>query len=453
MTKKKNISKFHVDGIPPLKESIPLGLQHVFAMIVANMVPAILIANVAGLSQEMSTMLIQGSVLAAGIGTMLQLYPLPLIGGYKIGSRLPVMMGMGYVYLGASLSVAGEYGLATLFGAQLIASIIAIFLGIGSKKIRDVFTPVVSGIIVSCMGIGLFPVAIENLFGGSGDSSFGEPVNLLVGGVVALVIVVLQRYGKGLFKDLAILIGILTGYILALPLKLVDFAPVTQGTWFEIPNFFAFGLEFRLEVIVVFTILFGVAIADIMGGFTVVTSGAMDREVTDEELSSGVIGAAVGSIISAALNAPPINIFGQNSAITAMNKVISRFVMAIASIILLLAGISPKVGGLMTTIPAPVIGGATLVVFSSIAMSGIRLISMGGFSDRDRIIAGVSIAFSIGLNSVPEALDGFPSIVQTLLGSSTVVSGAIVAFILMLVFSFGDKKDSEIEPALQAEDS
>lgn len=442
MRDRSNTSKFHVDGVPPLREAVPLGLQHVFAMIVANMVPAILIANVVGLSQSMSTMLIQGSMLAAGIGTLLQLYPIPLFKGYKIGSRLPVMMGMGYIFLGASLSVAGEYGLATLFGAQLIAAVIAIFLGVGSKKIRKIFTPVVSGIIVSCMGIGLFPVAINNLFGGAGSPSFGEPINLLVGGIVALIIVFLQKYGKKLFKDLAILMGIASGYGLSLFLKLVDFSPVTEGTLFSIPQPLAFGVDFKLEVIAVFTILFGVAIADIMGGFTVVTSGAMNREVTDQELSSGVIGAAVASIISAIFNAPPINIFGQNSAIIAMNKVISRFVIAVGTVVLILGGISPKVGALMTTIPSPVVGGATLVVFSSIAMSGIRLISMGGFTDETRIIAGVSIAFSIGLNSIPGALDKFPSIVQTLLGSSTVVSGAIVAFLLLFIFNIGDKREA-----------
>lgn len=435
-------SKFHVDGVPPLGEAVPLGLQHVFAMIVANMVPAILIANVVGLSQEMATMLIQGAMLAAAIGTLIQLYPLPLFRGYKVGSRLPVMMGMGYVYLGASLSVAGTYGLATLFGAQLVAAVIAIFFGVLSKKIRKFFTPVISGIIVSCMGIGLFPVAINNLFGGEGSENFGEPINLLIGGVVAFIIIFLQKYGKKLVKDLAILIGIGGGYILSLLLKMVDFSPVGNSSLLAIPKPLAFGLAFELEVIVVFTILFGVAIADIMGGFTVVTSGAMDRQVTDDELSSGVIGSAVASIVSAIFNAPPVNIFGQNSAIIAMNKVVSRFVIAMGTVILILGGISPKIGAIMTTIPAPVIGGATLIVFSSIAMSGFRLIAMGGFTDEDKILAGVSIAFSIGLNSMPGALDKFPSIVQTLLGSSTVVSGALIAFVLSIILNLNIKKES-----------
>lgn len=440
MRDRSNTSKFHVDGVPPLKEALPLGLQHVFSMIVANIVPAILIANIAGLSQDMATMLIQGSMLAAGIGTLIQLYPIPLFGGYKIGSRLPVMMGMGYIYLGASLSVAAEHGLATLFGAQLIAAIIAIFLGMGAKRVRKIFTPVVSGIIVICMGIGLYPVAINNLFGGEGSATFGQPINLLVGGIVALIIIIFQTYGKGLLKDIAVLIGIISGYILSLAFNLIDFSPVSEGVWFSIPKLFAFGLEFNLEVIAVFTILFGVAIADIMGGFTVVTSGAMDREVTDEELSSGVIGVGVSSIISSALNASPVNIFGPNAAITAMNKVTSRFVMAIGTIVLILGGISPKVGALMATIPDPVVGGATLVVFASITMSGMKLISMGGFTAEDITIAGVSIAFSIGLNSVSGALDGFPTIVQTLLGSSTVVSGAMVAFILLILIKLGDKR-------------
>lgn len=439
----RNTSKFHVDGIPPLKEAFPLGLQHVFAMVVANMVPAILIANVAGLSQEHSTMLIQASIIAAAVGTLIQLYPIPLFGGFKIGSRLPVMMGMGYVFLGASISVAAEHGLATLFGAQLVSAVICIFLGILSRRFRDIFTPLVSGIIVSCMGIGLFPVAINNLFGGDGAENFGSPVNLLIGAIVALTIIILQKNGKKLFKDLAILIGIAVGYVISLAFGMIDFSPVVEGAILAVPQPLAFGLEFNLEVIVVFTILFGVAIADIMGGFVVVTNGAMDREVTDEELSNGVIGAGVASIFSALINAPAVNIYGQNSAIVAMNKVTSRFVIAVATGILLVAGISPKVGALMTTIPPAVIGGATLVVFSSIAISGFRLLSVSGFGDETRIIGGVAIAFSIGLNSVSGALDQFPSIVQTLLGSSTVVSGALVAFILTVVLKVFNRGEEE----------
>lgn len=439
-----NMAKFELDGIPPLREAFPLGMQHLLAMIVGNMVPAILIANIVGLSQGQSTMLIQGSMLAAGIGTLIQLYPMPLFGGYKIGSRLPVMMGMNYVFLGACLSVAGQYGLPALFGAQIVGALAMIIFGIGAKKIRRFFTPLVSGTVVACMGFGLFPSAITNLAGGGGSPTYGAPANFLIGSIVAILIIFIMKFGKGLLRDISILVGILLGYVLSIAFNMVDFTTVKEAAWFAFPQPLAFGLEFRLDVIITFVLIYIIAIADIMGAYTVATTGGLNREVTDEELSSGVIGIGVSSIISSVFNSIPIGAFSQNAAIVAMNKVVSRFVVAIGTIVLLLAGISPKLGAVITAIPAPVIGGATLVVFSQIAMAGIGILSMD-LSNDNKIIAGVAIATGIGLTSVPEILSQFPTIIQTLVGGSPVVSGAIISFVLQIVFKFKSKNKDLVE--------
>lgn len=442
MRDRSNTSKFDIDGIPPLKESVPLGLQHLLAMIVGNMVPAILIAGIVGLSGSMSTMLIQGSMLVAGIATLIQLYPVPLFGGFKTGSKLPVIMGANYVFLGACLSVVGQHGIGTLVGAQIVGAIAMIFFGMLSKKFRKFFTPVVSGTVVTCMGLGLFPAAVNNLAGGQGSPTFGDPINFLVGIIVATIIMMLMKFGKGLLKDIAILVGILVGYMIALGFKMVDFTAVSGAAWFALPQPLAFGIEFKLDVIITFVLIYIIAIADIMGAYTVATIGGLGREVTDEELSSGVIGIGIGSIISSLFGSIPSGAFSQNAAIVAMNKVISRFVVAIAAVILLVLGVSPKLGALVTTIPSPVIGGATLVIFSQIAMAGIGILSMDLTND-NRIIAGVAIAAGVGLTSVPGILSGFPPMVQTLIGDSSVVLGAIIAFILQIVFNMKSEDKCE----------
>ncbi|WP_406243487.1 uracil-xanthine permease family protein [Tissierella carlieri] len=442
MRDRSNTSKFDIDGIPPLREAVPLGLQHLLAMIVGNMVPAILIAGIVGLSGSMATMLIQGSMLVAGIATLIQLYPIPLFGGYKTGSRLPVIMGANYVFLGACLSVVGQHGIAALVGAQIIGAIAMIFFGVVSKKFRRFFTPVVSGTVVTCMGLGLFPTAVKNLAGGQGSATFGDPINFLVGIIVAVIIVMLMKFGKGLLKDIAILVGILVGYIITLAFNMVDFTAVSGAAWFALPQPLAFGVEFRPDVIITFILIYIIAIADIMGAYTVATIGGLGREVTDEELSSGVIGIGIGSVISSLFSSIPVGAFSQNAAIIAMNKVVSRFVVAIGTIVLILAGVSPKLGALITTIPSAVIGGATLVIFSQIAMAGVGILSIDLTND-NKIIAGVAIATSIGLTSVPGILSSFPAMVQTLIGDSSVVLGAIIAFILQMVFNIKSKVECE----------
>lgn len=434
--KERNTSKFHVDGKPPLREALPLGLQHLMAMIVGNMVPAILISSIVGLDQSMSTMLIQGAMLVAGLATYLQLYPIPFMKGLKFGSRLPVIMGTSYVFLGACLSVAGQYGLPALFGAQIGGAIIVFFVGFAVKKIRKIFTPVISGTIVSCMGLGLFPVAIKNLAGGVGSPGFGDPINFLVGAIVAAIIILLMKFGKGLIKDAAILIGIVFGYLISLGFGLVDFSAVAGTSLVSLPTPLAFGLEFRLDLIIMFAVIYIIAIADIMGAACVATFGAMDRDVTDEELASAVIGNAVTSIIASVFGSIPTGIFSQNTAIVAMNKVTSRFVISIAAFVLVLVGVSPMLGALITTIPACVVGGATLVVFSSITMAGFDIINIEGFTPENNLIAGVAIATSIGLTTVPEVLAKFPEIIVTVVGDSSIVSGAVIALLLKYIFSF-----------------
>ncbi|MCC0636356.1 MULTISPECIES: solute carrier family 23 protein [unclassified Clostridioides] len=443
--KAKSTSKFELDGIPPLKEAIPLGLQHLMAMVIGSCLPAILVANAAGLNHKMSTLLIQAALIFAGLSTLLQLYPIPLFKGFKLGGGIPVIMGATAMFIGAGVSVAGKYGLPVLFGSQIVSGIVIIIIGFGLKKIRFIFTPVVSGTIVACMGLGLFPIAIKNLAGGMGNETFGQPINFIVGIAVSLMILGLNKYGKGLFKDASILVSIVFGYILSLILGIVNFSSIQEFTLVALPKPLAFGLDIKLEVVVMFSIIYLVEIADIMGACTLSTVGGLNRQVTDEELSSAVLGNGVLSTIGALFSATPMGMFGQNSAIVSNTKIISKFVLAIGGIGLFLAGVSPLLANLIRTIPPCVVGGATLVIFSTLTTSGLRLVSMDGFNQENSMILGLSMATGIGFMVVPQVLEKSPKFIETLLADSSVVSGAMVAIIVqgLYMIKFSKGKDNK----------
>jgi xanthine/uracil permease len=259
------------------KKMIPLSLQHVLAMFVGTIVPPLLIANAVGMDGPGTTILIQAALFASAIATLIQLTPVPFF-TKKTGSNLPMMMGMSYVFLGVGISVAAQYGLAALFGGLLAASVIGVGMGFFVEKIKKSFTPLISGILVLCMGIGLYNPAINNLAGGYGSSSYGEPKNFAIGLFVALLIIFLIKKGKGVVKDSAILIGINTGYLISLPLGMVDFSQVAGAKWFSLPKPMAYGLDFNPGVIMIFVIAYAIGIIDFMGCCTVTTLGGYNRD-------------------------------------------------------------------------------------------------------------------------------------------------------------------------------
>ena len=441
MIDKSSTSKFHLDGVPPLREAFPLGLQHVVAMFVPNLVPMMLISQAANLDQFHTTLLIQCAMIGAGISTLLQEYPIQLTGGYRIGSRLPVMLGLTYVFLPTCIALAGQYGLATIFGAQIIAGFAAIIFGIAFKKIRKHFPPVVTGTVVMSLGLSVFNIAINNIAGGSGSSTYGSYTNWIIGIIVITVVLYFQQFGKGLAKSSSILLGMTTGYIISFALGMIEFSAVGAAAWFSVPKPLAFGLEFRLDVIMMFIILYFIVSIQVVGDFSVSAIGGLNREASNEELTGGIIGNGFTSIMTALINSFPTATYSQNSGMVALNKVVSRYVFGVGGVILLVAGFCPKIGALISTIPNPVVGGGTLVVFSMIAMSGVNLVTMQGFSGRSMLIVGISLAFGLGVINTPQSISQFPATFKLLLGQSSVVLSASIAFILNLIFP----KDTENE--------
>lgn len=427
-------SKFELDGRPPLGEAIPLGLQHVLAMFVGNIVPMILVAGVANLNASEANMLLQCSMIGAAISTLIQLYPLKIGGGLQTGSGLPCMLGLTYVFLPACLSIAASDGIAVIIGAQIIAGIASVFFGVAIKKVRRFFPPVVTGTIVMTVGISIFNLAIGNLAGGTSSDSFGDLKNWGVGIFVVIVVLLFNVFGKGLPKVAAILIGMVSGYILSIVLGMVNFSAMGNASWFAIPKPFAFGVKFDFGTIVTFLLLYFIVAVQMIGDFSVSCMGGLDREPTDQELSGGIIGNGIASAISAVLNSFPTATYSQNSGIVALTKVCSKYVIAIGSVILLVAGLCPMVGAALSTIPNAVIGGGTLVVFSMIATSGMRLIAQTGFSNRNCLVIGVSLAFGLGTQFCKGASSQFPAEIAAMLESNSVILTSLMAILLNSIF-------------------
>lgn len=420
-------------------EALPLSFQHLLAMFVGTIVPPILIAGAIGASMEQRITLIQAALFVSAIATFIQLFPLPLFGKYKLGSGLPMMMGMSYVFLGLTVAVAKDRGLPVLFGSLLVASIFGIFMGFFVDKIKKIFTPLISGVLVICMGIGLYPSAVRNLASGIKSENYGDPKNIFVGLLVVFVIAILNKVGKGMVKNAAIVIGMIVGYIVAIPLGMVDFSNIGAASWFAIPRPMAYGLEFDTGSIITFTIAYAISIISLLGCGTVTTFGAYGRPLTGEEIANSSIGMGLGTAIASIFGSIPMAGLTQNASIVSINKKTEKIIFVLASLMVLVTSISPKIASCLISIPPSVIGGGTLVIFGMITISGMGLLNRTGDDQHAKFIAGISIAISIGITYNPTMFAKFSPTIQTLIGKSSLISGVIIALILQGIFGAIDK--------------
>ncbi|WP_028857357.1 uracil-xanthine permease family protein [Psychrilyobacter atlanticus] len=425
-------------------EALPLSFQHLLAMFVGTIVPPILIAGAIGASIEQRITLIQSALFVSAIATFIQLFPLPLFKKYKLGSGLPMMMGMSYVFLGLTVAVAKDQGLPVLFGSLLVASIIGVFMGFYVDRIKKIFTPLISGVLVICMGIGLYPSAVKNFASGIKPENYGDPKNIFVGLLVVFIIAILNKIGRGMIKNAAIVIGMIVGYIVAIPLGMVDFSSIAEAGWLAIPKPMAYGIEFDTGIIITFTIAYAISIISLLGCGTVTTFGAYGRPLKGEEIANSTIAMGVGSVISSLFGSIPMAGLTQNAAIISINKKTQKVIFVLASLMVLVTSISPKIASCLISIPNSVIGGGTLVIFGMITISGMGLLNRVGDNEYSKLIAGISIAISIGITYNPTMFLKFSPTIQTLIGKSSLISGVIIALILQelyrLIDSFNSKK-------------
>ena len=425
-------SVFSFEGVPSAGQMIPLGFQHVVAAVVGIITPAILIADTCGLTAEERTLMIQVSLILTAVATLLQLFP--IFG--RIGSRLPVIMGISFAYIPTLQAIGGEFDLATILGAEIVGGCVAILFGIFVKWIRPLFPPLVTGPVIFTIGLSLYPTAVRYMAGGNATSEwFGNPRSWAVALITLAVVVFLNNFTKGILKLASILIGMVVGYVIAYFLGIVDLSGVSGAAWFALPQFMPFEIKFVPSACVSLAIVYVVNAVQTIGDLSSTTMGGMDRLPTDKELSGGIIGQGVMSIVGAFFGGLPTASYSQNVGIVTVNRVINRAVFTLAAGVLLVAGLVPKFASILTTIPQCVIGGATISVFATITMTGIRMITEGGFTPRKSSVVGLSVALGVGITQVEGCLAGshFPGWVSTVFGSSSVVVATIMAILLNLI--------------------
>lgn len=421
---------FEIDGRPAFIEALPLAFQHIVAMFVGNVAPILIISRVAKLDPSVTTILIQCAMLAAGVATFLQIYPIKLFAGLRIGSKLPVVMGTSFGFLPTVLAILGgnSVNLPVLFGAQIVGGVASILIGAYLKKIRKYFPPLVAGTVVFSIGLSLFPIGINYMAGGVGTPTYGSYQNWTISLIVLATVLFFNQFTKGITKLSSILIGI------------VNFAPVKEAAWFAFPKFFIFGTpKFEVGSMVAMIIMYLVTAIQAVGDLSAITLGGINREVTDKELSGGVIGNGVAAIMSAVLNSFPTATYSQNVGLVVLTKVVSRYVIGIAATVLLVAGFVPKFGAIINTIPSAVIGGGTITVFSMITMTGIQIISKSGITGRTMVIVGLSVAIGAGIGQVPQAIAQFPQFIKLIFGSSVVMS-TLLALLLNIILPKEENK-------------
>lgn len=428
LNKNKSSSVFNFYGTPSLSKALPLSLQHILAMIVGTITVPIIISGVVGSTLEEKTILIQSALIFSGLSTLIQLYSFK-----KIGACLPVIFGVGFAYVPTLTSIGSDYGLAAIFGAQLIGGIVMILIGLCIKKFRNFFPPVVAGTVVLVIGLSLYDIAINYMAGGIGSDSYGSILNWTIAIITLLVSLFISNFTKGYLKLSSIFCAILVGYILSIFVGIVDFSSVSRASWFSLPKPFEFGIEFHPSAIISMVIICVVNSVQTIGDLSATSMAGLNREITDDELSGGLIGNGVCTFISSIFGAFPTSSFSQNVGIVAITKVISRYVLRLAAIFLLIAGFVPKFGALMTTIPHCVLGGATITVFGMITLTGIKLIIKDELSTRNTTIVALSLSLGMGIYMVPQSIELLPSWLSMIIGDSPVILSALISFTLNLL--------------------
>ena len=431
-TTKQYASIFESDGFPKLSEAIPLALQHVVAMIVGCITPAIIVANVAGVSEADRVIMIQVSLVVSALSTFLQLFGIGTK-TFRIGAKLPMIIGISFAYVPSMTAIAGTSGIPAILGAQIVGGIIAVIVGLLVKSIQKFFPPLVTGTVVFTIGLSLYSVAVNYMAGGVGKDNYGSIQNWVIALITLAIVIALNNFGKGLVKLASILIAMIIGYIIALCTGMINFSSVASAGIFSLPQPLHFGITFDPAACVAIGLLFAINSIQAIGDFTATTSGAMDRLPTGDELRSGIIGYGVTNIIAALLGGLPSATYSQNVGIVTTTKVINRVVLGLAGVVILVAGLIPKFSALLTTIPLCVLGGATISVFASIAMTGVKLIFTEKMDFRNTSIVGLAVALGVGLSQAQESLSAFPPAFTTVFGKSPVVVATIVAIILNVV--------------------
>ena len=419
---------YQLDGRVPLLKAIPFGLQHVLAMFVANLAPIALIAGAAKpeLTQTQMGWIIQDAMFIAGIATLIQLYPI-----WRIGSRLPIVMGVSFTFVTVLGTIAANYGYPAVIGAVIVGGTFEGVLGLVVRKIAKFLKPIVSATVVCGIGLSLFTVGIRS-FGGGYVEDYGSAKNLIVAFLTLIVSLIWMVFMKGYLRALSVLVALLFGYALAAILGMVDLSAVLDGGILSLPHFFLFTPEFKVGPIISVLIIFLVSATETTGDTSAMASGGLGREATEEEISGSIAADGFTSVVSGLFGCPPVTSFSQNVGLIAMTKVVNRFAIMTGAAILILAGFFPVIGNFLATMPQAVLGGCTIMMFGQILTSGMEMIAKCGFTRKNVTIVALSLSLGMGSTAASEAEIWriFPQIVKDVFSANVVAVVFVAAFLL-----------------------
>ena len=419
------------NSMPPLGQAVPLGLQHVLAMFASNVTPSIIVAGAAGLAfgSAEQIYLIQMAMLFAGVATIFQ-----TMGFGPVGARMPIMQGTSFAFVGVLAGISATQGLGVALTACIIGGLIHFALGSVIGRIRFLFPPLVTGLVILAIGLYLIPVGIKYAAGGAADfqmaaESFGSLKHWTVALTVIVVALLFKFKTSGALSNAAILIGLLAGYAVAAMLGMVSLAGFQKASWVTSIQVLPYGFEFSLGAVIAVTLVSIVSAVETVGDASATAKAGAGRDATDEEIAGATYADGLGTAVAGVFGGLPNTSFSQNVGIVGMTGVMSRHVVTIAGVILVVCGLPPKIGALIASMPLPVLGGGVIVMFGMVAAAGMNVLSEVKMTRRNMVIIAISLTAGLGLNLVPTAVQYLPGIWKTL-ATSAVAPTAFLAIAL-----------------------
>lgn len=414
---------YGIDDTPSISTQILLGFQNIFAAFGGIIAVPLVISSALGFDGAVATAVLSASILAAGIATIIQSK-----GIGPIGSKMPCIMGTDFTFVAPAIAIGSVAGLPAIIGATILGAIVEVILSYFIKPLMKLFPPLVTGTVVCLIGLTLLPVSVDWAAGGVGAADYGSLINVSIAMFVMFITLLLNRYGNAIVSSASILIGMVIGYIICIPLNMVDFTLVKEASWFALPNIFEYGVDFNLKYVLPFIPAYFVATIGSVG--CLVSICEVSKVKADEKIiGRGVLADAIGSSLAGVVGAFPNTVFSQNVGLIPLTRNASRSVATMAGVLLVALGFFPKFAALINIMPQPVLGGVGIVMFGTIAAAGIKTLSRVEINNRNLLIIATSIGLGLGVTFRPEFIAQLPEAVKMIF-SSGISTGTIVALIL-----------------------
>lgn len=408
-------------------KAIPFGLQHVLAMFVANIAPILIVTGVVHMPPGQVAALVQAAMIIAGVGSLLQMFPLG-----PLGSGLPVIMGISFTFVSVFCMIGAKYGYGAILGAALVGGILEGTLGLTARWWRRFIEPIVSATVVTAIGFSLLSIGANSFGGGFGNPHFGDAPYLIVGSITLVSCIVFNILAKSYYKQLSVLFDLVVGYVASYFFGMVDLSRLASVPLISLPGFMPYPLEFHGDVIVSVFLIFLVSATETLGDTSALADMGFGRPAKDKEISGSIAVDGYISSLSSLFGCMPITSFSQNVGLIAMTHVVNRKAIASGAVIMILAGLFPGLGVILASLPDAVLGGCTLMMFGSIVVSGVHMLSQCGYSERNMTIAALSLSVGLGFTQTPQIFHIFPPLFKSVFAENCVA----VVFLVSLVLSF-----------------